>query len=364
MSTVRRTIAVAIFAIAGNTCALAHWPDQAPHQIANLGEFSFEGGGKIANLKMSYVTRGKLSAAKDNAILFMHGFGLNHHQADHLIGPGKPFDTDKYFIICVDELGASQTTFEHSSSPTNSGLKMKFPGYNGRDNVRATYKLVTEALGIPHLLVVSGMSSGAEDGVQFAVSYPDFMTAILSINGGALWGTQGFFTGSMMLSSIEACAGWDEGNYDKNPKQCASNAASVEIFHFYTRDWWDKYVDSPEAYTKWRNTWGEYFIDIQDARDLYYRVMAWYRGWIGDTPGFGNDLDAIFGSIKAKALFVYNPYDRFYSPMHIDYQVKAIPDARAVAVESIGGHVTCCNADPQATDKMGAAIREFLLELE
>ena len=49
--------------------ALAHWPDQAPHQIANLGEFRFEGGGVIPNLKMSYVTHGKLNAAKDNAIL-------------------------------------------------------------------------------------------------------------------------------------------------------------------------------------------------------------------------------------------------------------------------------------------------------
>ena len=61
----------------------------------------------------------------------------NHHQFDHLIGPGRPLDTDKYFIICPDELGNTQTTFEHSTSPTNSGLKMKFPVYNGRDKVKA-----------------------------------------------------------------------------------------------------------------------------------------------------------------------------------------------------------------------------------
>ena len=67
----------------------------------------------------------------------MHGFGGNHHLFDHLIGPGRPLDTDKYFIICPDALGATQTTFEHSTSPTNSGLKMKFPSYNRRDMVKA-----------------------------------------------------------------------------------------------------------------------------------------------------------------------------------------------------------------------------------
>ena len=77
----------------------------------------------------------------------MHGFGLNHHSADHLIGPGRPLDTDKYFIICSDELGNTQTPFEHSTSPTNSGLKMNFPVYNLRDLVKAEYLLVTRGAG-------------------------------------------------------------------------------------------------------------------------------------------------------------------------------------------------------------------------
>jgi homoserine O-acetyltransferase len=61
--------------LAGSELAFAHWPDQSPHQFAYLGEFAFEGGGRIPNLRMSYVTHGKLNAAKDNAILFMHGWG-------------------------------------------------------------------------------------------------------------------------------------------------------------------------------------------------------------------------------------------------------------------------------------------------
>jgi homoserine O-acetyltransferase/O-succinyltransferase len=143
--------ALAALLMAPGSPTFAHWPDQPPHQTAHLGDLQLEGGGVLANFKMSYVTHGQLNAAKDNAILFMHGFGLNHHQVDHLICPGRPLDTDKYFIICSDSLGNTQNTFEHSTSPTNSGLKMAFPAYNLRDRVKAEHKLVTEGLGIPRL---------------------------------------------------------------------------------------------------------------------------------------------------------------------------------------------------------------------
>ena len=107
--------ALAVVLMAHGSVVLAHWPDQPPHQIAHLGDLQLEGGGVLTNFKMSYVTHGQLNAAKDNAILFMHGFGANHHNLDHLIGPGRPLDTDKYFIICSDALGSTQTRFDHST---------------------------------------------------------------------------------------------------------------------------------------------------------------------------------------------------------------------------------------------------------
>jgi homoserine O-acetyltransferase len=292
--------------------AEAHWPGQPAHQMAYLGDLQLEGGGVIKNLKISYVTHGKLNAAKDNAVLALHGFAANHHWADHLIGPGRPLDTDKYFIICTDELGNTQTSFEHSTSPTNSGLKMSFPAYKPRDEVKGEYKLVTEALGIPHLLAVTGTSTGADHTVQMAVSYPGFMDGIVPISGGALWTTQGFSFGPLVTSILESCPGWNGGNYDENPKGCAATAMLVLVPYFYTREWWQQYIDSPEAYTKWRNTWGAYYFDIQDARDLYYREKADERGWVGDTPGFDGDVAKALRSIKVPFLYMPSETDLYF----------------------------------------------------
>lgn len=341
----------------------AHWPGQPPHQFAELGDLKLESGEVIRNFRMSYVTHGKLNAAKDNAILFHHGFAAHHHFFDHMIGPGRPLDTDKYFVICPDTLGATQTGYERTTSATNSGLKMKFPFFNGRDIVNASYRLVTEALGIPHLLAMTGISSGGWDSVQLAVSYPQFVTGIFPVVGGALFSADGRWRGELGLSILTTCNGWEGGNYSANPKQCATQALGQWVHYFFSQEWWNQYVDTPEAYTKWRDTIGQDYLDVQDARDIYYRIVALGRGWVGDSPGFNGDIAKALGAIKAKTLFLYSPQDRFFLPRHIDAQVKMISGARALAIDSNAGHLICCNADPNATRIMGDAIRAFLQEL-
>lgn len=343
--------------------ASAHWPDQPPHQMVKLGELKLERGGVIPDLKISYVTHGELNAAKDNAILFLHGFGGNHHLIDHHIGPGRALDTDKYFVICPDQLGATQTGYEHSTSPSNSGLKMKFPQYNHRDMVKAQHLLVTQALGIPHLLAVTGISSGAADTVQFAVSYPEFMDGIVPLVGGAFSGNTGRFRGPFMNSIIESCAGWNGGDYDENPRACATSAISVLMPYFYSRDWWEQHIDTPEAYQRWRTAIGAFYLDVQDTRDLWYLNQSFAHGWLGDTPGFNGEPIAALRSIKATALYIYALKDEIVPPSKIEAQLRAIPGARGVAIESDAAHTIWYNADPQATVTMGNAMKEFFREL-
>jgi homoserine O-acetyltransferase/O-succinyltransferase len=363
MKTIRRLCAAFALALVATSAAYAHWPGQPAHQMAELGDLKLESGEVIKNFKMLYVTHGTLNAAKDNAILFHHGFASHHHSFDHMIGPGRPLDTDKYFIICPDTLGATQTGYERTTSATNSGLKMKFPHFNGRDMVNASHRLLTEKLGISRLLAVTGISSGGMDSIQYAVSYPQFMDGIVPVVGSALFTADRRFRARLAVSILESCQGWDGGNYEVNPKQCATNALSQWVHYFYTERWWDTYVDTPEAYTQWRNTIGYDYLDVQDARDLYYRIVSFGRGWVGDTPGFGGDLRKALDSIKAKTLFIYNPQDRVFQAQHVETQVKMIPNARALAVDSIAGHLICCNADPNATRIMGDGIGTFLDEL-
>jgi homoserine O-acetyltransferase len=240
---------------------------------------------------------------------------------------------------------------------------MKFPFYNGRDMVKTQYRLITETLGIPHLLAVTGISSGADHSVQFAVSYPDFMDGIFPVVGGTPFTTQGSLISSWMASIIESCEGWNDGNYEKNPTRCGSNALTVLMPYLYTGDWWEYNVDSPEAYTRWRDAWGAYYLDVQDARDLYYRAKAAGRGWLGDTPGFNGDLRAVLGSIKAKTVFILNPRDQVFPRQYVDTYIQGIKDARVEWIDSPAGHLICCNADPNATGRMNEAIRAFLREL-
>jgi homoserine O-acetyltransferase len=80
----------------------------------DLGEFTFEDGGVIKNLRMSYVTHGKLNAAKDNAILSCTG-SANHHQIDHLLAGSR--STPRYFIS-ADELHPQTISNIRPARPT------------------------------------------------------------------------------------------------------------------------------------------------------------------------------------------------------------------------------------------------------
>ena len=140
-----------------------------------------------------------------------------------------------------------------------------------------------------------------------------------------------------MISIIESCQGWDGGNYDENPKQCASNALSELIPYFYTREWWDQYVDTPEAYTRWRNAGATTTSTSRMHGISTTRTMACAQRLDRRHAGLQRRSERGAGSIKAKTLFIGSPQDLFYLPHHIETQVKAIPNARAVWIDSAAG---------------------------
>src|SRR5580698_10064399 len=161
-------------------------------QSVRFDSISLDNGATLAPVDVAYESYGELNEAKSNAILVLHAFSGDAHAAgisaetgkpgwwDNTIGPGKAFDTDRYFVICSNVLGGCQGTTGPSSINPQTGCPyaMSFPVITIGDMVQLQTKLV-DSLGIDRLLAVAGGSMGGMQALEWAVSYPERLRAAI-----------------------------------------------------------------------------------------------------------------------------------------------------------------------------------------
>jgi homoserine O-acetyltransferase len=272
-------------------------------QKAHFDSLSLDCGATLAPVDVAYETYGKLNPAKSNAILILHALSGDAHAAgiseesgkpgwwDNSIGPGKAFDTDKYFVICSNVLGGCRgTTGPTSINPaTGAPYAMSFPGVTIPDMVRLQKKLI-DHLGIERLLAVAGGSMGGMQALEWAVTYPDSVVAAIPIATTARHSAQQIAFNEVGRQAIMADPDWNEGNYDRSkpPARGLSVARMVghitymsdesmrEKFGRRLRDR-DRYgfdfsIDfEVESYLRYR---GAQFVERFDANSYLYITKA------------------------------------------------------------------------------------------
>jgi len=153
---------------------------EPPHELA------LESGRTLGPVTVAYETYGRLNAEKSNAVLVCHALSGDAHAAgvhsgdpkpgwwDSMIGPGKAFDTDKYFVICSNVLGGCKgTTGPSSVNPaTGEPYGLSFPVVTVGDMVEVQRRLI-DHLGIDKLLSVSGGSMGGMQALEWSLRHPD-----------------------------------------------------------------------------------------------------------------------------------------------------------------------------------------------
>jgi homoserine O-acetyltransferase len=240
-------------------------PHTPQHQIASLGSFRFESGETIDDLRVSYVTRGRLSPAHDNAILALHACSGDHHQLDWLTGPGKALDTDKYYVVAPDFLGNQVLRSDLTTGPTNSGLKMRFPRITSRDWANADYKIVKEYLGIDHVFAVFGESCGGIRAFQLAVSHPEFAASMIVLEGSPHTNPRTQLVLRHITRVIALDPGWYGGMYDVNPATGVVIAAMEFTPWLYSTGWYQKNLTTPQSLRDFEAFWGRLWT--LDARN-------------------------------------------------------------------------------------------------
>ncbi len=256
---------------------------------ATFDALELDSGVTLAPVEVAYETYGKLNAARTNAILVMHAFSGDAHAAgeggwwSNMIGPGKAFDTDQYFVICSNVLGGCRgTTGPGSINPeTGCPWAMTFPAITISDMVRLQ-KLLIDHLGIPRLLTVSGGSMGGMQALEWAVAYPESVASAIPIATTARHSAQQIAFNEVGRQAIMADPDWCGGNYygGKPPANGLAVARMVGHITYMSdqsmREKFGRRLRTPdqfevESYLKYR---GYKFVDRFDANSYIYITKA------------------------------------------------------------------------------------------
>ncbi len=286
----------------------------------------FTDGSVLPELRIHYTTLGRprkdASGTVRNAVLILHGTTGNGRGfltptfAGELFGPGQLLDSSTHFIILPDGIGTG------ASSKPSDGLRARFPRYGYADMVTAQYRLLTEELGVNHLLLVLGTSMGGMQSWMWAEQYPDFMSGVVPLASAP---TQIAGRNRMMRrlisQSIRTDPEWRDGNYTAQPHGLFG---ALEILFMMTssplylqaaaptRDSADSYIDS----------WVRARMRTADANDFLYQFEASF------------DYDPSPGLEKIRApLLAINSADDLVNPPElgvVERLIKRVPRGRFV----------------------------------
>jgi homoserine O-acetyltransferase/O-succinyltransferase len=179
----------------------------------------------LGPITLAYETYGKLNEDRSNAILILHALSGDAHAAgiaregwvgwwDDCIGPGKAFDTNKYFVICSNVIGGCQGSTGPSSINPKTGkpYALDFPVITITDMVRAQRHLI-DHLGIDKLLALAGGSMGGMQVLQWTVSYPERVRAALPLATTARHSPMLIAFDEVGRQAICADPNWNRGDY-------------------------------------------------------------------------------------------------------------------------------------------------------
>jgi len=357
--------------------------------------FILENGTTIEDVSVAYETHGSLNNEGDNVILICHALTGDAHVAgsgiypervlqqapllrsmrsgqagwwDGMIGPGKTFDTDRFFVVCSNILGSCYgTTGPVSNRPgTDRPYRLDFPKVSVRDMVQLQHKLLTH-LSVNRLQLITGGSLGGMQTLEWAVMYPEMVLGIAPIATAARHSAWCIAINHVERDAIMHDPVWDNGNYQQQPEKGLALARKIGMISYRTdliyeerfaRDRINgdgKFIEPEnifqvESYLRYQ---GAKLVKRFDANSYLYLTWAMDHHDISRERGSMTD---ILESISARCMCIGIDSDILY-PAHEQKAIaEAIPGARYAEIRSRLGH----DAFLVEFEQMDKILRPFL----
>ncbi len=293
-------------------------------------------GGQLGPITVAYETWGKLNANGDNAVLITHALtGSSHaHDAESpddtkvawwnpLIGPGRFFDTTRYFVICSNVLGSCYGTTGPSSIDPNTGQTygMRFPVITIRDMVETQRKLI-EYLGVRRLHMVAGGSIGGQQALEWAVAHSELVENAIVVAATAALTAQAIAFSEVGRQAILSDPRWQNGDYlpGQGPDAGLSIARMLAMITYQSEEGMElRFARQPAR--KQNVTAPSGFTDLSERFDvegyLYYQGQSLVKRFDANSylyisramdlydvsEGYPSIEDAL-SRLRSKALFI------------------------------------------------------------
>ena len=344
-----------------------------------LKTFAFETlplqlGGQLGPVTVAYETWGSLNAAGDNAVLIAHALtGSSHaHDAEHLdntkvawwnplIGPGRFFDTSRYFVICSNIVGSCYGSTGPSSIDPDTGRPygIRFPVITIHDMVEAQRRLI-DHLGVRQLAMVAGGSIGGQQALEWAVAYPERVQKAIVVAATATLTAQAIAFSEVQRQAILADPRWQGGDYPpgQGPEAGLAIARMLAMITYQSEEGMElrfaretarqSDIVAPSGHTDFGKRFdvegylyyqGQSLVKRFDANSYLYisRAMDLY-----DVSEGYPSLEAVLRRVRSKTLFIGIRSDFLFPAARVRWlaeQVRAAGgDASYVELDSPHGH--------------------------
>ena len=353
---------------------IVHDPRSVGVVVAKQAKFdrplALRSGAVLDSYELSYETYGELNASRSNAVLVCHALNASHHVAgvyaddpknlgwwDNMVGPGKPLDTSKFFVVGVNNLGGCHGSTGPGSMNPRAGAPWgaEFPVVTVEDWVESQVRLA-DHLGIERFAAVMGGSLGAMQALQWTIDQPERVAHALVIAGAPRLSAQNIAFNAVARQAIMTDPDFHDGNfyaYGVVPRRglrlarmlghitYLSDDAMAEKFGRILRDGALKFNFDVEfeieSYLRYQ---GDKFADYFDA-NTYLRITK-ALDYFDPAARYGDSLSRALSKARAAFLVVSFTSDWRFSPARSKEIVKALVDNRLqvsyAQIEAPHGH--------------------------
>jgi homoserine O-acetyltransferase len=350
--------------------------------------FRMKRGGELAGARLAYETWGTLSPERDNAVLVLTGLSPSAHAAssaidptpgwwEGMIGPGKPIDSDRWFIVCANTLGSCKgSTGPADVNPlTGEPYRLDFPELTLEDTANAAHALV-QGLGIDRLACLIGNSMGGMAALAYLVQHPGSARWHASISTAPQAQPFAIAIRSLQREAIRLDPKWNNGHYDDEhyPETGMSIARKLGVITYRSAMEWsgrfarirldpDERDEDPFAVEfqveSYLAAHARRFVRSFDPNSYLYLSRA--SDWFDLAEHAGGHLDAAFARIDVERALVIGVETDILFPLSQQEQIADGLRAGGatvdfVALDSPQGH----DAFLVDIERFGAAIGRFL----